>query len=223
MSTDHEMPESASHKILIDALTADLVPVRRLPAPLWRAAFWLGVVAAFAVGLYLAFDISVLLVHFEHMPETRVALAGAVLSTVLGAIAVFQLSLPDRSPRWALLPLPGLALWLGASGLGCLNQLAIIPEMRWYTLLEAPGCFVYIVGLSLPLSTLLIFMLRRGYTLHPGITSIAGGVTVAAASSSLLYIFHPFDATGTDILVHILAIAVVVGVNRWFGGRLLNR
>lgn len=214
---------SKTHTNLIDALAADLVPVRRLHSPGLRAAFWLAVVAAFAFGLYLAYDITNLLIRMEHVPEAKIALAGAVATAVLGAVAVFQLSLPDRRPLWGLLPVPALIFWLGASGLGCLERLQALPEMRWYTLLEAPDCLLNIVALSLPLSSLLIFMLRRGYTLYPGLTSVAGGIAVAAASTALLEIFHPFDAAGTDILVHALAIALVVGVNRWLGGRLLNK
>ncbi|MES1989795.1 MAG: NrsF family protein [Pseudomonadota bacterium] len=214
---------SKQHTNLIDALAADLVPVRRLHSPGLRAAFWLAVVSAFALGLYLAYDITNLLIRMEHVPGTKIALGAAIATAVLGAIAVFQLSLPDRSPRWGFLPIPALAFWLGASGLGCVNRLEALPEMRWYTLLEAPDCLIYIVALSIPLSTLLIFMLRRGYTLYPGLTSVAGGIAVAAAASALLEIFHPFDAAGTDILVHAFAIALVIGVNRWLGGRLLNK
>ena len=214
---------SKQHTNLIDALAADLVPVQRLYSPGLRAAFWLAVVAALALGLYLAYDITNLLIRIEHVPETKIAVAAAVATAVLGAIAVFQLSLPDRSPRWGYLPVPALVFWLGASGLGTFNRLEALPEMRWYTILEAPDCLIYVVALSIPLSTLLIFMLRRGYTLYPGLTSVAGGIAVAAASTALLEIFHPFDAAGTDILVHALAIGLVIGVNRWLGATFLQK
>tara|TARA_R110000824_G_scaffold118960_19_gene272699 strand:+ start:122727 stop:123416 length:690 start_codon:yes stop_codon:yes gene_type:complete len=206
---------------LIAALTADLEPVRRLYPPMLRAAFWLALVGGLAIWLLSVSDISAMTARLSDEPDGWAAFIGSSFTALLGAIAVFQLCMPDRSPRWALLPLPAIALWLGASGMGCLRFLTS-PDTHIVGPIEAPDCLIFIVGLSIPLSALMLFMLRRAYTLYPNLVSVMSGITVAAAAASLLNIFHPFDAASTDILAHIVAVALVIGANRLLGGRLLN-
>jgi len=46
------MSDPRNHHALIDALGAELAPVRRLPPPWRRAAGWLLVVAAIAAALF---------------------------------------------------------------------------------------------------------------------------------------------------------------------------
>jgi hypothetical protein len=78
------------------------------------------------------------------------------------------------------------------------------------------------VGFSLPLSALLILLLRRACPLRPVLTAVLVGLASAAASASLLEICHAFDAAATDLLLHALAVALVVGANAALGGRLLS-
>jgi hypothetical protein len=51
---------------------------------------------------------------------------------------------------------------------------------------EARDCLMFIVFLSVPLSALLLVMLRRAYPLYPGLTATIGGLAVAAAADALL-------------------------------------
>ena len=206
---------------VIDQLSADLRPVRRLPSPLIRAAQWLAVVAVVAACLAGFARLGAIEHRLTAVPDMWEATLGAALTTVLGAIATFQLSLPDRRPGWALLPLPGLALWIGASGLGCLRGW-VIPEMHPATFKESGDCFTFIVGVSIPLSVLTVLMIRRAFPLRPNLTAMTGGLSVAAASATLLTFFHPYDASAIDMLVHTGAVTVVVVVNRILGGWLLT-
>ncbi len=205
---------------LIADLSADLRPVRRLSPPLWRAAAWLGAVVAAGLGLACVADLPAMLDRLRSTPDMSLAITGSVFTTILAAIAVFELSLPDRRASWALLPLPGLALWIAATGMGCLRTW-VIPNTEVASLTEARGCFVFIVSLSIPLSILMVAMIRRACPLRPNLTAVIGGVAVAAGAATLLNFFHPFDAGATDIAVHVVAIGVVIGLNRLFGGRLL--
>jgi hypothetical protein len=70
------------------------------------------------------------------------------------------------------------------------------------------------------LSVLLLAMLRRACPLYPGLTAVVGGLAVAAAS--LLNFFHPYDAAATDLAVHAVAVALVIGANRALGGRIFG-
>ena len=154
-------------------------------------------------------------------PDMWLSAIGSALTMVLAAIAAFQLSLPDRSPRWAWLPLPAVLLWLGASGAGCL-RVWLVPGTHAAVLDDSKDCIAFILALSVPLSVLLLAMLRRGHTLQPGLTAVLAGFAAAAAAATLLVFFHPYDASATDLVVHVVAVGLVIVANRAFGGRLLR-
>ncbi len=212
----------ASVDAMISGLTADLRPVGRLMSPGLRALAWLGLVAAAAAVLAYFSDLTDLAYRLHYVPDMWLAVIGSILTTILGAVATFQLSLPDRSPGWALLPLPGLALWIAASGMGCLRSW-VIPDTHAASLAEAKDCFMFIVGLSVPLSILTILMVRRAFPMRPNLTAATGGIAAAAAAATLLNFFHPYDVGATDLAVHVAAIGLVILANRAFGGRLLRR
>ena len=134
---------------------------------------------------------------------------GSIATTVSAAFAAFELSLPDRSRAWALLPLPAAALWVGASGLGCMRAY-MLPGTHFAAIGETRDCLLFIIALSVPLSAALIVMLRRAYSLAPPLTAAMVGLASAAAAATLLNFFHPFDATAADLGVHVVAVAIVV-------------
>jgi hypothetical protein len=88
--------------------------------------------------------------------------------------------------------------------------------------LDPPAhCLIYILGMSLPLSLILILMLRRGFSLRPNLTAIIGGLACASAAATLLNLIHPYDAAATDLAVHAFAIIIVIIANTIFGRRVL--
>ena len=207
-----------SHDELIRGLAAELQPVRRLPPPLFRALAWLAVLVALAIGLAGFADFDAVWQRISAAPDLWLAVIGSTLTAVLAAIAAFELSLPDAPRAWALLPLPPALLWVGASGFGCL-RIWIAPQSHVAVMSEARDCLVFIIFLSVPLSALLLVMLRRAFPLYPGLTATTGGLAVAAAAATLLNFFHPYDAAATDLVVHAAAVALVIGANRVLGGR----
>ena len=213
---------SNDHDRLIRELAGDLTPVRPLPAPALRALGWLAVVAAMAIGLALVADLPGIGRRITAAPDMWLAVVGSAATAILAGIAAFQLSMPDAPRGWALLPLPALLLWLGASGAGCL-RVWFVPDAHMADLSEERDCLLFIIGLSVPLSALLMSMLRRAYSLQPGLTAAMAGLASAAAAATLLNFFHPFDAAATDLTVHAAAVALVVMANRAFGGRLLAK
>jgi len=208
-----------SHDQLIRGLAAELRPVRRLPAPLFRALAWLAVLVALAIALAAFANLDAVWQRISAAPDLWLAVIGSTLTAVLAAIAAFELSLPDAPRAWALLPVPAALLWVGASGFGCL-RVWIAPQSHVAVMSEARDCLMLIVFLSVPLSALLLLMLRRAYPLYPGLTATIGGLSVAAAAATLLNFFHPYDAAATDLVVHAVAVALVVVANRLFGGRI---
>ena len=151
-------------------------------------------------------------------PDMWMAMLGSTLTAILAAIAAFKLSMPDGPKAWALLPLPAVILWIAASGLGCLRNY-VLPGTHVAPMDETMECLVIIVALSVPLSLLMFAMLREAFSLLPGLTATIAGLAIAAASATLLNLFHPFDAAAVDLLVHAVAIALVIVVSRSLGRR----
>src|SRR5262245_19457400 len=205
---------------LIHDLAADLAPVRRLRPPSVRAFTWFAVVAAIAILLAIFGDLSALGQRISAAPDMWLSVIGSTLTAILAAVVAFQLSLPDARRTWALLPLPAVLLWIVASGVGCLRTW-FVPGTHVADLSEARDCLIFIVGLAVPLSALLIIMLRRAYPLQPELTALVAGLASAAAAATLLNFFHPFDAAAIDLVIHVFAIAIVIGANWGLSGRLL--
>jgi hypothetical protein len=194
---------------LIEQLTAGLAPVRVLRAPALRALLWLLLVAAVS-ALAVA-----RLAHLE-LVMPRLMLARVAVETVATAVtaitailAAFELSVPDRSARWAWLPLPSFVVWLGASGLGCLrNGWSLQEPEGWMG--HSPHCFVFISAVSVPLAVALFWMLRRARPIHALPVAAVGTLGVAATAAFVLQFFHPFDVTVIDLALHLVAIGIVV-------------
>jgi hypothetical protein len=155
-------------------------------------------------------------------PDLAWAGLGAVATAITGAWAAFALGVPGRSRAWAWLPLPAAALWIGASGLGCLRTW-IAPGTEVAGLHQSADCLLFIISFSVPLSALLVLLLRRACPLRPVRTAVLIGLASAAASASLLEICHAYDSAATDLLTHAAAVAFVVAVNAAMGGRLLSK
>lgn len=216
------MSQPRPHDSLIDTLSAGLVPVRRLPPPWLRALGWLLAVAVIAGGLLVRYGSADMLHRWSGTPDLAWAGAGAMVTAACAAWAAFSLGVPGRSARWAWLPLPGVMLWLGASGWGCLREW-IAPQTHVASMHEASDCLLFIVSFSVPLSALLIVLLRRACPLRPVLSAVLIGLASAAASASLLEICHAYDAAATDLMMHAIAVSLVVVANALMGGRLLSR
>ncbi|WP_407518594.1 NrsF family protein [Methylobacterium oryzisoli] len=215
------MSDAASHDALVEVLAARLTPVRPLPSPALRGLVWCA--AVLAIGfLALPFaDLAALRARME-VPDLRLAVIGSALTAWAAAVAAFETSVPGRSPRWALLPLAPAALWIGASGVGCLRAW-LAPGTTLAEGADMRGCAAILIGFSLPLSVALGAMLRRACPLRPILTAALAGLAVAAAAATLLVPVHPHDATGTDLAIHAVVVVVVIGLNALAGGRLLDR
>jgi hypothetical protein len=181
----------------------------------------LAVVVALGAGLAMMSDLSEMWVRLRMVPDMWLAVLGSALTALLATVAAFQTSIPGRAPGWALLPLPGLLLWLGASGLGCLRSW-VLPGTSMPSLYEERSCVIFIVCVSLPLSLLMMAMLSRAYPLRPRLTAGLGGLAAASAAATLLVLFHPYDVALTDILMHAVAVVIVIALSRAFGGRFLG-
>ena len=204
---------------LIDMLCADAKPVRRLRPPLVRAALWLLFAGLVLVVLAALLGTRPDLAERLREPTFLGALAGALLTGVLAAVAAFYLSLPDRSRLWLLLPAPALLLWTSTIGYGCLTDwVSIEPDgVRLGTTLE---CFATLALASLPLSMALLAMLRHAARLYPTTVAMMGGLASAGIAATALSLFHELDASVMVLFWNLGAAALIVALGGIFGRRL---
>lgn len=206
---------------LIGDLSANLAPVRRLWPPMVRAGLWLACAAVTGVAVTSRASLETAWVRFTMLPDLGWTLGGAALTAMLAAVAAFELSLPDRKSAWAWLPVPAIVLWLTASGWGCLRDYGL-PGLDPATVQDGIGCVGTILGVSIPLSLLLLALLRPARPLRPGLVAFTGGLAASAASVTVLCLIHPHDASAIDLLMHLAAIATVITAVRRWGGRVLS-
>lgn len=197
--------------LIVDQLTADLKPVRRLRSPVLYAALWLAISIAIVGGLVwhhgMRPDIGVMLAETSY----RLLFIACLATAGLGAVATFMVSLPDRSAAWAFLPVPALLLWLGATGLGCYaDWLRAGPD--GLSLGASFSCLEWIVAVSLPLDALLIFLIRHAAFVRLRLALVVGMMSAAALASAGLMLFHEIDATLMIFVWHSAAILIMSGL-----------
>jgi len=193
---------------LISSLAKDLPPVRRLRPPSVRAGGWLMLAAVVLMLVGAAQGLRPDLARCLGDPAFVANMVASLLTGALAAISAFFVSLPDRSRLWLLLPLPALGVWLSNIGYQCLTQwISIGPD--GIGLGEAVRCFATLVLTSLPLSLVMLLMLRHAAPLRPRTVAVMGSLSVAAITATALSLFHALDAT-VMILIWNLGTAVVL-------------
>jgi hypothetical protein len=193
----------------IAKLVAEMRPVRRIWSPSKRSAIW--ITLALAVLLAIIWRVGGMRgIAKEFTSVTNsIEIVSAVLTGVLALVAAFHLSMPDRSPRWAWLPIPTLVAWVGATCVGCIRMAVehgvgvLFGNIGW-------PCFVFITVVSLPLGIALLLMLRRGAPIEPVRVAMLGGLGVSALAAAALHAFHPLHSGLGDISMHVVAILAIV-------------
>lgn len=206
---------------LIDALVDGATPVRRLRPPLVRAALWLLLAALLLVLIVAGHGPRPDIGDRLQQPVFVLSMIAALTTGILAAIASFQISLPDRSRLWLLLPAPAFAVWLSTIGYGCLSDWVSVGSND-NRIGETVGCFATLLLTSVPLSIAMLMMLRYAALVRPTESSAMSGLAIAAITAFSLSLVHDFDASLT-ILVWNLGVAVLIaGLACLFGRRMLE-
>ena len=207
---------------LIRSLADNVTPVKRLRPPLLRAAAWLG---AAAVLMALLTAVHGLRPQFAERMEDAVFMTGmfASLATgILAAVAAFMVSLPDKSRLWLLLPLPAFALWMANIGYQCLAEWVALPPGA-VTVQAASSCLTTLLVTSVPLSLLMLAMLRHAALLRPAPVALMASLAVSGITSAALSMFHPLDATVMVLGWNLGTAVLLIGAAALFGRRLRRR
>jgi hypothetical protein len=195
---------------LVEALSAEVRPVRPLPGPMRRSLTLLGVIALLsAVAVYFLGDVQRLLGRYAGREALLAAEMIAMLATgVLAVVGAFFLAIPGRSRAWLFTPLPPFVAWLLLSGMGCYRELAHSESSGW-EIGHSVQCLIFIVAVSLILGGPVIWRLSRASPIDPLPVALLGGLGTAALAAFLLLFFHATAVTFMDLAVHLAAILLV--------------
>jgi hypothetical protein len=207
---------------LIEALVADLAPVRRLRPPVIRTGAWL-LVAATVIGvLTLVFGPRADFALRLQQPAFLLGAGASILTGALAALAAFLASLPDRSRLWLALPVPAAFVWISTIGYGCLSPwIALQPDSLEFG--EAIECFGTLLASSLPLSVAMFWMLRHIAALRSTGVTLVAGLAVAALTATALSLVHEFDASVMILTWNLGAAALVIVADAVIGRGVLAR
>ncbi|MEZ0470249.1 DUF1109 domain-containing protein [Luteimonas salinilitoris] len=194
---------------LIDQLTAQARPVRPLASPLRRTLLWVAMATALIMAIVAAYGLRPGLTADLAAPPALVEWIASILTGVLAAYAVFQISVPGRSPRWAWLPLPALALWLGGLGWGCLHDAARMGSEAFVLEMASSECAVAIAMASIPLGLVMLLMVRHAGVVRPGPTAMLSALSAAALSAAGVSLFHGGESALMVLLWHVGAVVVL--------------
>ena len=206
---------------LIDSLVADAKPVRRLRPPAMRALCWLLLATLILTLVALVHGVRPDLMVKLHQPVFVVGVASALTTAALASFASFMASVPGRSRGWLLLPAPAVVAWMTTIGYGCLtNWISIGPDGM------SPGetarCFATLAITGIPLSLVMLIMLRYVARLSPNSVVMTGSLAVAAMTAVALSLLHPLDATVMILMWNFGVAAVLMVLSGLYGRRLFG-
>ncbi len=207
---------------LIESLAADARLVRAIHPPLVRTAGWLALAAAILLLLVVEHGLRPDLAEQLRKPSFLAGCMASAATGVLAAVGCLLGSLPDRSRRWLLLPLPTLLVWVSTIGYGCLTDWVSV-DAGALRMGEAVRCFATVLAVSVPLSVAMFAMLRHAARLSPKLVTVTAGLAVAAMTSTALSLLHQIDATLMILAWNLGMAALLVALEGAVGRSVLSR
>lgn len=203
------MSEMKSSEDLIAALAGSARPVAPLRPPMLRAAIWLALAIAVVATSVAVHGVNEGLLADLLQPLNLLEWLAALATGIGAIVAAFHLSLPDRSPRWALLALLPAGLWLATVGFGCLADIAAMgaAAFAWG---EPWLCFRYITEMGVPLTLVTLVMLRYAGPIRPMQTMMMAALGMSGLSAAGLTFFHPDHTAWLGLIWHGAALALVL-------------
>jgi hypothetical protein len=205
---------------LIDRLGRDATVASPLAAPGRRTAVWM----VWAVG-YLVVVAMLMLAAMSPAGVTTTPLffvqqSAALVTSVIAARAAFASVIPGASNRVWMMPALGAGvwglslLWAGALDLQPVGKLGATSQSDW-------PCVASMTVGGLVVGAPLVWMLRRGAPLTPGLTAFLAGLAALSLVNIEACLARPHAFALTVLLWHGGTIAVVSALcalmgHRWF-------
>jgi hypothetical protein len=206
---------------LIESLSSGAAPVKRLAPPPLRA---LGLILLATAVILILTWIRGLRADFADQSQLVsywIQLLGAWLTGITATLATFEISLPDRSRLWTLLPIPTLALWLSGFAVGCLAHWIVIPAEA-PVMEESERCLTTIIAATVPLSVVLWVMLRRVRPLRPNGTAWIAALAVAGFADTAHLLLHTVQASSLVLIINLIPCTIIVLLGGLGGRSRLN-
>jgi hypothetical protein len=205
---------------LIDQLAARAMPVKRLASPLQRTLLWIALAAGIVLVFVVKHGARPGWLHTLADPDTAIEWFSSVLTGILAAYALFQISVPGRSQSWIWLPLPFAILWLAGIGMGCMDDFARMGSSAFAYQAANSECAWAIMMASLPLGLVLLMMVRHAGVVCPGRAAMLAALSTAAFASAGVSLFHHGETALMSLLWHVGAVVMLSGLS-WLSGRQL--
>jgi len=206
---------------LIDELTNDLQPVKRLPSPLTRSLTWASMALLFvAIMIYplggIRFNLNEALTLTSYLFENTLAFFAGLLAS----IAVFKLSIPDTQIHRSTILMITLSslTWLGIS---LYNLAQASPEsltQAWYMHQGAVNhCLTDLLLMTfIPLGCL-IYMIRKAAPIHFALAGFSSLLAISAFASIAMRILCASDDTAHLFFWHYAPILAIAGAGIFIG------
>lgn len=206
---------------LIDQLSARASPVRRMSSPLRRTLAWLGLALLVVAIIVSNFDVGAGWARVMASPDATFEWIASLLTGVLAAYAVFQVSVPGRNARWAWLPLPIALLWIAGLCVGCVRDFVVAGSAGLAFSIHGMECMRAITITSIPLGLVLLLMVRHAGVVRPGPTALLVMLSAAALSSSAVSLIHDGGESSLMVLLwHVGAVLLLSLLSLLFSRRM---
>jgi hypothetical protein len=207
--------------LLIQTLAAGLPPVTPLPSPTARLGRWLVLSAPVLAGVVLLFGLRADITERLAEPGFVIGILAALATGLTAAWAALSSTVPGIPAIRQWLPALPAAAWLSVIGEGCWRE--------WLHLggasldgLATPQCFPEIIAVGTVPAILLVWLARKGASLHPQRTAALSALAAAALGSAVLELFHRQEAAMIALVWHFGAVALMSLVSAWAGRRLFR-
>ena len=207
---------------LIEQLAARARPVRPLASPMRRTALWIAMASASVALIATAIGLRPGLAAELAAAPALIEWIASVLTGILAAYAVFQISVPGRSPAWAWLPVPTLLLWLSGLGWGCLRDFARMGGAAFAFETASWECTVAITMTGVPLGLVLLLMVRHAGVVRPRATAMLAALSAAALSAAGVSLYHGDESALMVLVWHLGAVAMLSLLCLLFGRPLFS-
>ena len=206
---------------LIDSLGRDVTVAKPLPAPGMRTAMWM--VWALSYLVVVAMMMFAVMSSGGVMPTALylVQQSAALVTGIMAARAAFASVIPGANNRVWMTPAIGAGvwglslLWAGVLDLQAVGTLGLTSQSDW-------PCVASITVGGLVVGAPLVWMLRRGAPLTPGLTAFLAAMAALSFANIEACLTRPHAFALTVLLWHGSTVAVVAALCALTGPRWLR-
>ena len=205
---------------LIDRLGRDVTVARPLPAPGMRTAVWMVWAVSYLVVVAVMMFAVMSSAGVMPTPLYLVQQSAALVTGIMAARAAFASVIPGSNNRVWVMPAIGAAvwgvslLWAGVLDLQASGTLGVTSQSDW-------PCVASMTVGGLVVGAPLVWMLRRGAPLTPGLTAFLAALAALSFANIEACLTRPHAFALTVLLWHGGTVAAVAALcalmgHRWF-------